>query len=170
MQGSLNNERLDFIWQDQEGLDVRMGWGFLRAILGARTLVGFWGNGSDKEHKESILAELLTRSRQKPDPFSTPETVLATQDAMEIKYAGYDLVLQGRYDTAVPLLEQALVAYSTHYRQQEQTSLIADSDLTDVINIISRLLQCYFELADYQNVPRRFDHPATKSFYENSGT
>jgi CHAT domain-containing protein len=148
LQGSVRNERLDFTWQDQH--DSAKGKGFLRAVSGGRTLVGFWSIEGDNTSQESLIAELLTRLTSVPtvDP----------QDAIEIKYAGYNLVLAGKYDQALPLLESSLQIYQDRLNLREQEGHVQEGTLIDVVNIIRRLLECYFSLADYQNVPQ---HTAT---------
>jgi len=145
LQGRAHGNHLDFIWQN---VQQEYGWGTIRMISGGRTLTGFWGYNEDKEQMHLFLAEFLTAEL----PPVVSEDGQLTEDAMEIKYQGYNLFLRGHYREAVPLLEQALQLYRARLQQSPADNILRDSYLIDIVNITTRLLRCHFMLTDYQYV------------------
>ncbi|NET34850.1 MAG: CHAT domain-containing protein [Cyanothece sp. SIO1E1] len=144
LSGTVQSNRLDFAWQDARG----SGWGFFRALANGQTLVGQWGTGSDPGVGESMTAQRLS---------SGTLASLETMSLTDLKYQAYDLVLAGRCQEAVQLLDRALAGYRSERDNSGVAELVRDGYLIDEVNILTRLNYCHLQLGNYEELIDRLN-------------
>ena len=135
--GFVRENHLDFNWKD-----TKEGWGFFRVISGGRTLVGSWGEGTDKTQAKTLVANQTEQ----------PQQNLLSKNTDELRYLGYDLVLQGKCNQALQPLTESLRLYKQARQTTEAVNYITDGHLIDEANIITRLSHCYSQLEDYDKL------------------
>ena len=146
--GSTRNNRLEFGWQDTQDSEENFGMGFLRAVMGEKMLVGAWLRAQDKEPKLTrfLIADLLTHEAP------TMEELIPLPEHTKLKFEGFELVHQGKYDQAIPILEASLAHFREAAQQEGPGSLMYESHLIDEVRILPYLLESYFILAEHGNL------------------
>lgn len=139
IQGTVREQRLEFRWQDQDGSN---GWGFLRILPNTGTMVGLWGDTDDATQSEDIFAELVERSIAGSQP------QLQSDNLIEIKHLGYDLMRQGKYAEAIVAFEKALELYRGD-RERHSWLMMKESHLISEAQLLFCLCTCYYRLTDY---------------------
>jgi CHAT domain-containing protein len=138
--GVAKGHRLDFTWQDP----IRgRGQGFFRSVPNGRILAGMWTNDTDADN---IVSSLATRSSDLED-FNV---AIMPLDRQQIRDLGYDLVLQGNCEKAVPLLRRSLELFSAERTDDPTRNVFQDTYLIDEANILIRLVHCQYALENYE--------------------
>src|SRR5579885_975259 len=139
IQGTVREQRLEFRWQDQDGSNGR---GFLRIVPSTGTIVGLWGDADDETQSRDIFAELVEKSSVDFQP------QLPSDNMIEIKHLGYDLMGQSKYAEAIAAFEKALELYRDD-RERHSWLVMKESHLISEAQILFCLCTCYYCLADY---------------------
>jgi len=138
--GVARGYRLDFTWQDP----IRgQGQGFFRAVPHGRVLAGMWRNDTDADNSVNVLA---TRSSDSENS----NAAIITLDRQQLRDLGYDLVLQGNCEKAVPLLRRSLELFSAERTNDSTQNIFQDGYLIDEANILIRLVHCQYALENYE--------------------
>lgn len=138
LRGSTTGTRLDFEWESED--KTERGSGFFRARASGERLVGVWARADGQG--ETLF---MTRASL---PAHTDAERAAEEDASGLKYRGYDLALGGRCQEAITVLERALDLYGRMTDASETSALMRDNYTIDRLNVLTRLLYCYYELGD----------------------
>jgi CHAT domain-containing protein len=139
IQGTAQQRRLEFRWQEQDGSS---GWGFLRILPNTGTMVGLWGENNDRTQSNDLFAEPIASGRVDAHP--PPQS----DNLIEIKQLGCDLMHQRKYHEAIIILEQALEDYRAD-REHHSWQIMKDAHLISEAQILFALCTCYYHLTDY---------------------
>ncbi|MGA7952840.1 MAG: hypothetical protein WCA07_04895, partial [Gloeobacterales cyanobacterium] len=144
LKGTVQGNRLDFIWQDQRG----KGWGFWRAIAGGGTLTGQWGQTTDKTQSQALLATW------KLAPLSASKS-LSLVDIDALRDLGNDLFSKGRCEQLIGIHKIMLNFYREQRLKDGLRGFGEGKFSTPLINekyILNQLMTCAFQVNDYKQL------------------
>jgi hypothetical protein len=109
-----------------------------------------------RHHIASLLLDTQTNTwraetgeQSQPVPIGQETGQVSRQD---LKYHGYDLVMEGRCAEAIRVLESARALYRQDRDRSDVQEVIRDSSLIDEINILTRLSACYTSLGRFDDL------------------
>ena len=150
LDGRITQGVMSFSWTTDTDAQ---GWGFLRPLPRGDRAIGLWGAASDRGDATPVLA---TQPRKPWD--ETSAAALSEEEVDLLRKLGRDLAGQGRCTQALSVLDLVWNGYDIRLKKKksaERPDFEIYSDLVQMNTISRPMIECAFELGDFETTLER---------------